>query len=53
MVSGLAVLLDGEYVKKVLRGILRRHPTAADVMVEVSRVRAHPGVLAQQSSSST
>jgi uncharacterized LabA/DUF88 family protein len=42
MVSGVAILLDGEYVKKVLKGILRRHPTAADVMVEVSRVRAHP-----------
>lgn len=42
MVSRLAVLLDGEYVKKVLKRILRRHPTADDVMVEVGRIRAQP-----------
>lgn len=46
MVSRLAVLLDGEYVKKVLKGILRGHPTADDVMAEVKRIRAQPDLSA-------
>jgi uncharacterized LabA/DUF88 family protein len=36
----LAILLDGEYVKKVLQHLLRRFPTPEDVIVEVSRIRA-------------
>lgn len=36
----LAILLDGEYVKKVLHHLLRRFPTPEDVMAEVSRIRA-------------
>lgn len=40
--SRVAVLLDGEYVKKVLQRILRRFPTPDDVMAEVQRILAHP-----------
>lgn len=40
--SRLAVLLDGEYVKKVLQRLLRRFPTPEDVMEEVNRMLAHP-----------
>jgi uncharacterized LabA/DUF88 family protein len=38
----LAVLVDGEYAKKVLQRLLRRFPTHEDVMVEVHRMLGHP-----------
>lgn len=44
MVNRIAILLDGEYVKKSLRKFLRRPPTSAQVMAEVARIRRHPGV---------
>lgn len=38
----VAVLLDGEYVKKVLERLLRRFPTPDDVVAEVQRTLDHP-----------
>lgn len=34
----VAILLDGEYVKKVLGKTLKRFPTPDDIMVEVNRI---------------
>lgn len=42
MRSGVAVLLDGEYVKKTLRRRLTRFPHDSDVMGEVRRIISHP-----------
>ncbi len=38
----VAILLDGEFVKKALGGRLKRFPGHADVMAEVTRVLASP-----------
>lgn len=40
----VAVLLDGEYVKKILGRKLKRFPSAADMMSEVQRVLADPSL---------
>jgi uncharacterized LabA/DUF88 family protein len=38
----VAILLDGEYVKKVLSQKLKRFPAPPDIMSEVQRIRADP-----------
>lgn len=38
----LAVLLDGEYVRKVLKRILRREPVHSDILSEVARIQRSP-----------
>ena len=40
----VAILLDGEYVKKVLGRQLKRFPTHSDVMAEVQRILVHEAV---------
>ncbi len=40
----VAILLDGEYVKKVLERQLKRFPTHSDVMAEVQRILVHEAV---------
>lgn len=40
----VAILLDGEYVKKVLGMRLKRFPTHRDVMAEVQRILVHEAV---------
>ena len=40
----VAVLLDGEFVKKALRGRLRRFPEPSDIMGEVERVLKTPSL---------
>lgn len=42
MVERVAVLLDGEFVKKVLQRRLGRFPDEADIMAEVERILASP-----------
>lgn len=42
MSDRVAVLLDGEFVKKALGVRLKRFPGHADVMAEVARVLASP-----------
>lgn len=44
MAARVAVLLDGEFVKKVLGQRLRRFPDPADVMGEVTRILAEPAL---------
>ena len=39
-----AILVDGEYTKKVLAKQLRRFPNHVDVMAEVERIKAHDAV---------
>lgn len=40
----VAVLLDGEYVKKVLAKTLKRFPTETDVMAQVQRILQEPSL---------
>lgn len=40
----VAVLLDGEFVKKILRRRSSRFPTSADIMTEVQRIIASPSL---------
>lgn len=40
----VAILLDGEYVKKVLHNKNKRFPTHTDVMAEVRRIQEHDAV---------
>lgn len=48
MADRVAILLDGEFVKKVLGQRLKRFPDPADIMGEVVRILAEPALAGHQ-----